>query len=455
VRFRLTLWHTGVLIVFSLSLFLAEGRLLRDRLRERRDDQLLGDLRRFEILYHEFGAEILADEFRRQAALGGVEDVLMALVSPDGQIVASSDLSPWRDVNLGDVATAELRPGEVRFRTLPVPWTGSDVRLAEARTESGHLFRIGSSAEEDHALIVAYWRVFGMVVLAMSALAVGLAWVLTGQAMGGVEQVTRTAMQTEHGGLSVRVPPLARGAEIEDLTAAFNSMLDRIERLVTELRDVSDGIAHDLRSPLTRVRSLGETILTTPDVTPAGRDAAGAIVEECDRLADMVNTMLDVAEANAGVASYATQPVDVGQLVREAHDLFAPVAEGKGVALAADVADAPMTVIGDKRRLQRVVANLVDNAIKYTAANGTVTVSAREAGDGVVIEISDTGIGLSPGEQGRVFDRFYRADASRSMPGHGMGLAFARAVVRAHGGDVTVSSEPGKGSTFAVRLPPA
>ena len=248
----------------------------------------------------------------------------------------------------------------------------------------------------------------------------------------------------------------ARGHEIEQLAITFNSMLDRIHLLVTGMREMTDNIAHDLKSPITRIRGTAEVTLTSGKSTDEYETMAANTIEECDRLLEMINAMLDISEVESGASRLKTKELDITAVIRNACDLFQPIAEDKGIIIVSKV-PAECRVYGNIQSLQRLVANLLDNALKYTPSGGTVTVSADGNEDQVVISFNDTGIGISENDLPNIFKRFYRCDQSRSKVGVGLGLSLAKAIAKAHGGDVTATSMPGKGSTFTVMftyLPP-
>jgi signal transduction histidine kinase len=230
-------------------------------------------------------------------------------------------------------------------------------------------------------------------------------------------------------------------------------MLDRIQALVTGIREMSDNIAHDLKSPITRIRGISEVTLTTGASDKEYETMAASTIEECDRLLDMINTMLVISKTEAGVNKLDTRDMDITAIVRDACELFQAPAEDKDLRLVCD-AQGNFSISGDNRLIQRMIANLLDNAIKYTPAGGTVHVSVHpQSNHSVAITIKDTGVGISDRDISRIFERFYRCDPSRSEAGIGLGLSFARAIARAHYGDITVSSSPDKGSTFTVKLP--
>jgi heavy metal sensor kinase len=272
------------------------------------------------------------------------------------------------------------------------------------------------------------------------------------RAVSGVEAITRTAQKISGGTLDERVPVKARGDEIDQLATTFNQMLDRIQALLTEIKEISDNIAHDLRSPITRIRGIAEVTLTTGKSLNDYENMAASTIEECDRLLHMINTMLMISKTESGVDQLSPEEMDLAALVQEACELFKPTAEDKGISLSFDI-PKPIHYMGDIQMIQRMISNLLDNAIKYTPSGGSVTVFMNEKDTQLAVSIKDTGCGISPKDLPHIFERFYRCDQSRSQSGIGLGLSLARAIARAHGGDITAESIVNQGSTFTVTLP--
>ena len=240
--------------------------------------------------------------------------------------------------------------------------------------------------------------------------------------------------------------------EIDQLAKTFNKMVDRLQRVIQEMREINDNIAHDLRSPLTRIRGAAEMTLMGEPSQADSEEMAVSIIEECDNLINMINTMLDIAETEAGVGELNVESVDMSTLILDACGLYNSIAREKHITLYTRVPEK-VHYQGDKSKMQRLIANLLDNAIKYTPAQGTVTVALEDSDKKIVIRFADTGIGMPLSEIPRIFDRFYRGDASRSESGTGLGLSLAKAIAEAFGGSISVESTVHKGSTFTVILP--
>jgi len=284
-------------------------------------------------------------------------------------------------------------------------------------------------------------------------LAAGVGWFMARRAVSGVEAVTRTAQMISGGSLQERVPVKPRGDEIDQLATTFNQMLDRIQTLLTEIKEMTDNIAHDLRSPIARIRGIAEVTLTTSKSLSEYENMAASTIEDCDRLLDMINTMLLISKTEAGVEKLSREEVDIAALIRKACELFQPIAEDKDVRLAYRPPEETF-LLGDTRMLQRMLSNILDNAVKYTSPGGKVEVSLTKSKSGdATVSVSDTGVGISEADLLHIFERFYRCDRSRSQPGTGLGLSLARALARAHGGDITVTSTVNQGSIFTITLP--
>ncbi len=282
------------------------------------------------------------------------------------------------------------------------------------------------------------------------ALGIGLAGgtVMSRNMLRRVEQVNRTAERVIAGNLSDRVPRRGTNDEFDQLAANLNGMLDQIERLMSAMREVTDNVAHDLKTPLARLRARLELALLGPDDPLARTDAIRAAIDEADRLLATFNALLSIAEAESGAGGRTDEPLDLGEIARAVVELYEPLAEEKGFALRLD--STPRTMIrGDRHLLSQAVANLLDNALKYGApkhGEGDIAIGVHQSDGRAAIEVADCGPGVPESDRETVFDRFVRLEPSRSTPGNGLGLSLVRAVARRHAAKVTLGdNQPGAG----------
>ena len=290
--------------------------------------------------------------------------------------------------------------------------------------------------------------------LTMLCILIPGAWLLSRRMLSGVMQVSSAAQRiAADGDFDCRVEEQGGGAEITELVNAFNTMNDNNRNLFREVRSVTDDVAHELKTPLTRLRGAAELAIGKTDAAPETVELAAVVSEECAEMLELINSLLEITRTESGITGLRTEPTDLAEMLRRACELFMPLAEDMGIELTPELPDRPVTVSAEPVKLQRVFANLIDNALKFSDRGGKISIRLTSEHGSAVVRVSDTGCGIEAKDLPHIFERLYRCDASRSRPGSGLGLTLAAAIVRAHGGTIAVESTPGEGSTFTVTLP--
>ena len=454
--FRLTLWYSAVLVLSCFAVLGLTYSLLFTSLR--RDDHTFvrSKLGHLGARYDEAGLQATVKEIEDENAFGEEEPYFARLAEADNRTLYVSLPARWPGFDVGLLARQPPPP--------PGTWinltqrNGRDViETASHILADGRFLQAGKSSGERNHVLGHALRVFAIVIgpLVLSGFVGGL--FLARRHFRPVRHLIRAAkviVDTGRVDARVSLPVRRPGNELDELVALFNRMLERIESVIAGMREALDNVAHDLRTPLTRLRGTAEAALLPGHDPGAAREALAECLEESDEILTMLTTLMDISEAETGTMKLAREPVDLVSVLADAADLYRFVAEEKAVTVSLPL-PPELVVVGDRRRLRQVFANLLDNAVKYTPWGGRVSVAASARNGLAVVVVADTGPGIPPEEMPHIWERLYRGDKSRSQPGLGLGLSLVRAMVQAHGGTVEAVSAPGAGARFTVVLPTA
>ncbi len=297
---------------------------------------------------------------------------------------------------------------------------------------------IGRDIEDQRVIADRIRRgvLFGFALLSLMAL--GGAVLASRMLLRRVETINQTSRSIMAGDLSRRIPLTGSGDEFDDLSAHLNAMIERIELLMSSLREVSDNIAHDLKTPLNRLRNRAEAALIESKGSDGYREGLERTIDEADELIKTFNALLLIARLEAGAFDDSKETFDIGALVRDAAELYEPVAEEAGVALTSSIADGP-AIVANRQLVSQAVINLIENALKYgrsSEANGSIAIAVANGGANVEISVADHGCGIAAADRERVLKRFVRLEECRTPPGTGLGLSLVAAVARLHEGRV-------------------
>lgn len=441
--FRGALWITLIALLttgIALTVQYAQTtRLLETQMRGLLDDEASGLVER----YQAGGIFELAAFLRRQQQLARLNEFFYLLAAPDGTPLAG-DLLGWpAEVDSTGfhrfAASVEAADGTVRRR---------QVETRAVLLDEGYRLLVGQFAEERTALRSRYFSALFWSLLVTSALGLLLGWWYSRRGLAFVEKVSETGARFLAGNLQERVPVSERGDEYDRLAATINACFVEIEHVVGNLRAATDGIAHDLKTPLTRIGARLE-LARTGDDADALRQALDESRSDLGELLRIIDEILGLARAEA-TTSASFVPIDLATIAREVVELYQPVAEDQGIVF--DLRLDPAPVRGAPALIGQMIANLVDNAVKFSPNAGAITINTNSVAGAVVLGVADRGPGIPTNRRADVLSRFVRLDESRNLPGSGIGLSLVSAAARVHRADLELSdNEPGL--RVVVRFP--
>lgn len=448
---RLIVWHSGIFILGAAFLFALAYMLLSSSVRRQDREDIRQELSEYAAQYRAGGIEALRQEVALEEHARVGTSFFVRVSGPGNETLFVSIPEQWRVAGNGQFQSTAAN-GKVQQVRLQMPDGDKMLEVEAISLADGKVLQVGKSTEDRERLLERFREIFLLFTIPVVILGILGGALLASRALRPVRNLIRTVRTVSAGEMSARVPASQTGDELDELVVLFNSMLEKIETLICGMRGALDNAAHDLRTPLTRLRGAAEMGLRSGQSPESCREALADCVEESERILTMLNTLMDISEAETGAMRLHLEAVSLPSLIEDAVELYRDVAEEKEIELHVSV-PPDLSLVADCSRMRQVLANLLDNAIKYTPRGGRVSLAAFAQGPQAVITIEDTGAGIEPGETAKIWERLYRSDKSRSQRGLGLGLSLVKAIVQAYDGSVEVASTPGAGSSFTLRLP--
>jgi signal transduction histidine kinase len=452
--FRLALLYTVFLAASFAVLFTTTYQLVSHVVQTRDRDVIKAQAEQFNVLFRQGGVAAIANYFSQQ--IEPDESIFVRIVDRSNQVRFITVSHPlWNLLDRKMAKGSQPAPDESRWDELAREEAGGSWMVGTVRLDGGGYFLQVGRSNAESKLVLAHFRRTGMLIL-IPALLLSLlgGWLAARSALSPLRALVQTIRHIlETGDQERRVPAQAQRGELGALSVLFNRVLDRNEMLVQGSKETLDNVAHDLRTPMTHLRNSAEHALqmAEPDVR-VQREALADCMEESDRILQMLNTLMDLAEASIGGMKLQPEPISLRELADEVIELYSIVAEERGIRLCNEVPTYLM-VEADRMRLRQCIGNLVDNALKYSDAGGEVLLSGTSENTRVNLSVKDRGCGIAEENLDRIWNRLYRGEASRATPGLGLGLSIVRAIAEAHGGTIDVQSQLGKGTTFTLSFP--
>ncbi len=452
INLRLAALYAIIFVLSSVLLFILIYFFLSSALRK--EDQTSMHLKLLELWasYETGGIETLGRQVTVEKIMGEKRFSLIRVADRMKNTIFLILPDSWRGIPTSQLQRIYTSPNHTLVK-IQINGIQFYIETASLNLPDGNKLQVGMNVTGRIHALQRFREIFMLIIIPFTLICFVAGMVLASrsfQPLRRLASVVRKIIET--GKIEDRILTTDRGNELDELVRLFNRMLERIERLVEAMRGALDSVAHELRTPLTRLRGSAEAALQSSNDPETLANALEESIEESENILAMLNTLMDISEAETGVMKLDRQIIDIASVISDITELYRYIADEKKLILSVDT-PPELYIKADVSRIRQVIANLLENAIKYTPHKGHIKINVSTDGPQVTVVVKDTGLGIPESDLNNIWDRHYRGLHGHSHHGLGLGLSFVKAIVEAHNGSVHVHSRPGQGSEFSFSLP--
>lgn len=448
----LTLWYTIIFVISFSILFVISYIFISETIKHNDQEDISIEFNELELKYREGGLNALKDELNFEILVSG-DNVYFVRVADDQNKTVYLNLPEKSSKNDFKKLERIAMSGNKNWIELLGNDESHHWEILSSFLNDGNLLQVGKSTELRFSFLRKFSGTIAWVVIIMILVGFIGGVFIAKQAVRPVRTLLKELKSKYSINANEQRSTFDKSSnEFEELAIMFKSVLNKNELLIDGLQNTLDNIAHDLRTPVTRLKSLAELAVDSESDIKTLREALDKCIEQSELITTILNALIGITAVESGAMKLEVRQTNVTELIKQVVELYDYVAEEKNIIISTKTPDQLYANV-DGNKVRQLFANILDNAIKYTPNGGRLEIEAHQEKDEIVVNVEDSGIGISDEELPRIWDRLYRGDKSRSQKGLGLGLSIVRAITQAHKGYIEVSSEPGKGSLFSVHLP--
>ncbi len=453
IHFRLTFLFSVIFIISSLVLFTFSFLSLYSSMKAEDTGNMRRRLLNYWAVFQSGGIDAIAKEIKVDSFLYGDRAFFIRIADSKNKTLFLKYPENWKNFNIEQLAQLPLSDFSQEI-ILSSKTNAFKLEISTVRLSDKYILQIGMSTARRLYFLNIYQRNFILLLILLVTFSIISGAFFSGRALKPLHNLSSILKNiVETGDFSKRVDRQKGRDDLDEIIMLFNTMLTRIESLIHQMKGTFDSVAHDLRTPMTRMRGLAELALQDPDNNKRLTEALSSSLEESERILSMLNTMMDISEAESGILHLNLQNIEVKKVLTDLIDIYTYIGEEKGLQIQLLCDDETISIPADPVRFRQAVGNILDNAVKYSDGNSKITVSVQKTAENCSISVTDYGPGIDEEEIPFIWDRLYRSPSKKEIPGMGLGLSLVKAVVSAHGGTVAVTSRKGSGTVFSLSFP--